>query len=65
MSLALRSARAVRADTRLRRVRVRSRRQWAPALRGMGNGLGAFIYLMVRPNKYADNNEVKLDTSRI
>ena len=27
--------------------------------------LAAFIYLMVRPNKYADNNEVKLDTSRI
>ncbi len=33
MSLALRSARAVRADTRLRRVRVRSRRQWAQPLR--------------------------------
>ena len=28
-------------------------------------GGAAFIYLMVRPNKYADNNEVKLDTSRI
>ena len=27
--------------------------------------LAAFIYLMVRPNKYANNNEVKLDTSRI
>ena len=27
--------------------------------------LAAFIYLLVRPNKYADNNEVKLDTSRI
>ena len=27
--------------------------------------LVAFIYLMVRPNKYANNNEVKLDTSRI
>ena len=27
--------------------------------------LAAFLYLMVRPNKYADNNEVKLDTSRI
>ena len=27
--------------------------------------LAAFIYLMVRPNKYADHNEVKLDTSRI
>ena len=25
--------------------------------------LAAFIYLMVRPNKYADNNEVKLDIS--
>ena len=24
-----------------------------------------FIYLLVRPNKYADNNEVKLDASRI
>ena len=27
--------------------------------------LAAFIYLLVRPNKYANNNEVKLDTSRI
>ena len=27
--------------------------------------LAAFLYLLVRPNKYANNNEVKLDTSRI
>ena len=27
--------------------------------------LATFLYLLVRPNKYANNNEVKLDTSRI
>ena len=25
----------------------------------------AFIYLMVRPNKYAGNNEVKIDVTKI
>ena len=27
--------------------------------------LVAFIYLMVRPNKYAGNNEVKIDVTKI
>ena len=27
--------------------------------------LAAFIYLLVRPNKYADNNEVKIDVTKI
>ena len=27
--------------------------------------LAAFIYLLVRPNKYAGNNEVKIDVTKI
>ena len=27
--------------------------------------LAAFIYLLVRPNKYANNNEVKIDVTKI
>ena len=27
--------------------------------------LAAFLYLLVRPNKYANDNEVKIDVSKI
>ena len=30
-----------------------------------GHRLVAFIYLMVRPNKYVNDNEVKIDVSKI